>query len=289
MSRVGVWLWGGMVELCCFFFSSRRRRTRLQGDWSSDVCSSDLWFNVYGNEDRQPGEWGHWLGRGMNWNSMWPACRNTRARKNFEAPTDSYKTAMVEHGVGCESCHGPMKDHNEWQAAHKGKGLKDPTIRKRTRDQMLDTCAGCHSRRAEITGDPKPGDSYWDHHLLSIADDSNLFYPDGQIWDEDYEFTAFLGSRMHNKGVRCMDCHDVHTMKTKLPGNYLCLSCHASGMTNAPAIDPVSHSHHKVFGYDTNGVLVNANLAAYNPAQIVETGGECVNCHMPQTVYMQRP
>src|SRR5256885_7256137 len=25
-----------------WFFSSRRRHTRLQGDWSSDVCSSDL-------------------------------------------------------------------------------------------------------------------------------------------------------------------------------------------------------------------------------------------------------
>src|SRR5256885_2878137 len=41
-----------MIELCLadrergglkgFFFSSRRRHTRLQGDWSSDVCSSDL-------------------------------------------------------------------------------------------------------------------------------------------------------------------------------------------------------------------------------------------------------
>src|SRR5256885_10073308 len=30
------------VSLSCFFFSSRRRHTRLQGDWSSDVCSSDL-------------------------------------------------------------------------------------------------------------------------------------------------------------------------------------------------------------------------------------------------------
>src|ERR1039457_6170516 len=29
------------AALCCFF-SSRRRHTRLQGDWSSDVCSSDL-------------------------------------------------------------------------------------------------------------------------------------------------------------------------------------------------------------------------------------------------------
>src|SRR6266446_10357818 len=29
-------------SLGLFFFSSRRRHTRLQGDWSSDVCSSDL-------------------------------------------------------------------------------------------------------------------------------------------------------------------------------------------------------------------------------------------------------
>src|SRR5688500_20240202 len=30
------------LHVCFFFFSSRRRHTRLQGDWSSDVCSSDL-------------------------------------------------------------------------------------------------------------------------------------------------------------------------------------------------------------------------------------------------------
>src|SRR5256885_3421176 len=32
----------GAARRCYFFFSSRRRHTRLQGDWSSDVCSSDL-------------------------------------------------------------------------------------------------------------------------------------------------------------------------------------------------------------------------------------------------------
>src|SRR5256885_3552148 len=39
-------LWGEKCEASTdsilFFFSSRRRHTRLQGDWSSDVCSSDL-------------------------------------------------------------------------------------------------------------------------------------------------------------------------------------------------------------------------------------------------------
>ena len=30
-----------------FFFASRRRHTRLQGDWSSDVCSSDLLPRIF--------------------------------------------------------------------------------------------------------------------------------------------------------------------------------------------------------------------------------------------------
>src|SRR2546430_9275908 len=34
---------------CCFFFSSRRRHTRLDCDWSSDVCSSDLSAEVTGS------------------------------------------------------------------------------------------------------------------------------------------------------------------------------------------------------------------------------------------------
>src|SRR3989454_5400200 len=41
MARCSVWC----LVFCYvgfFFFSSRRRHTRLQGDWSSDVCSSDL-------------------------------------------------------------------------------------------------------------------------------------------------------------------------------------------------------------------------------------------------------
>src|SRR5262245_62436568 len=33
-----------LLCLCFFFFSSRRRHTRCLSDWSSDVCSSDLYF-----------------------------------------------------------------------------------------------------------------------------------------------------------------------------------------------------------------------------------------------------
>src|SRR5205807_3241453 len=38
----GVGGWREVLFGSIFFFSSGRRHTRLQGDWSSDVCSSDL-------------------------------------------------------------------------------------------------------------------------------------------------------------------------------------------------------------------------------------------------------
>ena len=119
---------------------------RLQATEDAWDPRSNQWFDVYGNEDRKPGEWGHWLGRGMNWNSMCAICHNTRLQKNYDAATDSYHTTMIETGVGCEACHGPMKEHNLWQEAHRGQSLKDPTIHKLTPEQMVETCAGCHSR-----------------------------------------------------------------------------------------------------------------------------------------------
>ena len=261
---------------------------RLQVHEASFDPRSNQWFNVYGTEDRQPGEWGHWTGRGMNWNSMCAACHNTRLLKNYDETRDAYHTTMVEPSVGCEACHGPMKDHVEWSTQHKNSTATDPTVKKLSKQQMLDTCGSCHARRAELTGDFKPGDKFSDDFDLVTVDASEIFYPDGQIHDEDYEFNAFLGSRMHAAGVKCGDCHQPHTSKIILPGNVLCMRCHSGGVTNAPVINPVTHSHHQVFGYDAAGKLTNSNLTAYRPKEIKQTGGECVNCHMPQTVYMQR-
>src|SRR5256885_8542282 len=65
------------VVLIFFFFSSRRRHTRLQGDWSSDVCSSDLPpLSV------MPG-----LGPGIH--ELWCGQRRTRAKRQADAPSAS--------------------------------------------------------------------------------------------------------------------------------------------------------------------------------------------------------
>jgi predicted CXXCH cytochrome family protein len=245
------------------------------------------WFDVYGNEDRRPGDWGYWTGRGMNWNSMCAACHNTRLLKNYDVAADSYRTVMAEPSVSCESCHGPMRAHNDWQKRFGKSGKKDPTLTKLSPRQIMENCAYCHSRRSELTGDFKPGDKFFDHARLALVDATETFYADGQVRNEDYEFSAFLGSKMRMKKVTCMDCHNPHSAKTNLSGNALCMRCHNGGNADAPVINPVTHSHHKVFGYDDKGNLLESG-GSYNPKHIKETGGECVNCHMPQTIYMQR-
>src|SRR5256885_16990534 len=50
------------MNSCFFFFSSRRRHTRLQGDWSSDVCSSDLhnFHHIFAHDYRNGVRWWQW-------------------------------------------------------------------------------------------------------------------------------------------------------------------------------------------------------------------------------------
>jgi tetratricopeptide (TPR) repeat protein len=239
---------------------------RLQTLEASYDPKTNEWFNVYGDEDRQPGEWGHWTGRGMNWNSMCASCHNTRLRKNYDEAADAYHTTMAELTVGCEACHGPMKAHGEWRRKYPDSRETDPTVVKVNPQQTFYTCASCHSRRLELTGDFKPGDSYFDHYALTTVDEAPIYYADGQVLGENYVFASFLGSRMYHANVRCADCHDSHSLRNPLPGNELCMRCHSGGYANSPIIDPAGHGRHK----------------------LDDTGGQCVGCHMPQTVYMQR-
>ncbi len=79
-----------------------------------------------------------------------------------------------------------------------------------------------------------------------MVDGSDLYYPDGQVrWRKNTLYASFLGSRMHDRGVTCTDCHQPHSAKPLFPGNFLCLRCHNGSYTNAPVIDPVAHSHHQ--------------------------------------------
>lgn len=223
------------------------------------------WFNVYGDEDRQHWEWGHWSQRGMNWNSMCATCHTTAYQKNYEPQRDGYSSTWLEMGVGCEQCHGPMKDHVQWQHKHRNKA-GDPTIKAMDRRRHMNVCASCHARRGDLTGEFMPGDWFVEHYELVLPDLTDTYYPDGQVREEDFEYAAFTQSYMHEWGVTCLDCHLPHEAKPRRTDNQLCQRCHETGISNKRPIDEAEHSRHPVG----------------------KPGFHCVDCHMPQTVYMAR-
>ncbi|MDO8542458.1 MAG: tetratricopeptide repeat protein [Opitutaceae bacterium] len=242
-----------------------------------DPAKND-WFNVFGDERRQPGEWGQWLGRGMNWNSMCAHCHLTEFRKNYNPATDAYASTWTEHGVGCVQCHGNLapnhSDPNRKPIVRSSGAQptepKPPAVLAAVRQRAQETCAPCHARNELLTGDVRPEVAYNDHYRLTLPTDAAVFYPDGQVRDEDFNYTSLMTSRMGGKaGITCLDCHEPHSGRTRLPAsnNALCLQCHgAPGRQNAVIIDPLAHSHHKADS----------------------TGNQCVTCHMPMTTYMQR-
>jgi len=239
---------------------------RYQVHEASYDPKSNQWFYVYGDDIRHPGEFGHWTGRGMNWNSMCAECHNTRVKKNYDAATDGYHTTMAGMSVGCEACHGPLKKHLDWQQAHPKSKVPDPTVAPLSPARTIEMCGSCHSRNTGLTGDFQPGDSFYDHYSLDLLNHAGHWYPDGQIKDEDYEFASFLGSKMYQAGVTCLDCHPRDVRKPQLKGNDQCMRCHNGGYPKAVVIDPADHGHHK----------------------LADKGGECAGCHLPVTVYMQR-
>ena len=121
----------------------------------------------------------------------------------------------------------------------------------------MDTCAGCHSRRADLTGEFQPGERYLDHYAPQLVDRTEAYYANGRVRDENFATVSFWGSRMAEAGVTCNDCHEPHSGELLQEGDALCLSCHAEQEGFE------AHDFH------------------------AEPVG-CVDCHMPVTTYMQR-
>jgi len=220
------------------------------------------WFDMQAPEVRVPDDWSNWRNRGMNWNSQCAFCHMTNLRKGYDVESDSYQTTWDAMGIACAQCHGSMEQH----AAKPN----DPTLfHHMSIQQAMENCGSCHSRREELNGTFHAGEKISDHYRVSLPDEAGLYYPDGQVKEEDYEYGSFIMSRMGNKGVTCLDCHNPHSGKLRLPveNNALCISCHVPpGQRGAIPVDIVTHSHH----------------------QAGTAGDRCVDCHMPVTTYMGR-
>lgn len=232
-----------------------------------DLFEQDARLSAEGLARRAPGDWGHWLGRGMNWDSQCAWCHMTGFRKNYDAATDTYAATAQEPGVTCIQCHrlAPEPDPKDGCMIARADRKLSPT-------QVHDNCASCHARREELDDTFRAGDRFDDHFRLELPIISGIFWPNGMQRDESYCETGLRLSRMGAAGVTCLDCHDPHTAQLKLPqeDNSLCLRCHADGT-------------------EVNGIP--APISSGVPAGLCppgSTGARCVECHMPATPYMAR-
>ncbi len=229
------------------------------------------WFSLYPGEKIPPGDPLHWTGRYQNWNLMCAECHTTDFKKGYDPATDTYRSSWSELHVGCQACHGPGGDHVAW-ARKGGRGAASGLVvgfKGSDPRYEVDACATCHSRRGRIAAGEHPGRPLYDT-LRPEPLRAGLYHADGQQLDEVYEYGSFRQSKMYQLGVRCTDCHNPHSGKTKAEGNALCTQCHGPQANPrfptlaAKAYDAPSHHFHR----------------AGSP------GARCVSCHMTTKDYM---
>ena len=242
------------------------------------------WFFLYPGRRISPLNPLHWTSIDQTWNYMCADCHSTNVRKNYDPRTRTFATSYSEMDVGCEACHGPGSNHvawakkqNDWEkfdgdhgltielAEHNGIAWSiDPATGNarrsapRASEHEIQMCARCHARRGEIYEDYVRGQPVGDDYRVALLDE-DLYFPDGQIKGEVYEYGSFIQSRMFQAGVTCSDCHEPHSLKLRADGNNVCLQCHSGQKYDSP-----KHHFHR----------------------IGSPGARCVECHMPTRTYM---
>jgi predicted CXXCH cytochrome family protein len=271
------------------FPDGRLQALSLAWDSRPKEQGGQRWFHLYPNEEIKHDDILHWTKLNQNWNFMCSECHSTGVRKNYDAANDRFNTTLAEISVGCEACHGQGSHHVAWardrqswwrfgKHEYKSKGLSvrfdersditwltDPKTGNPQRNftppilrKEVETCGLCHARRAEFSEDWVPGQWLSDTHVVSELS-RGLYYVDGQMQDEVYNYGSFKQSKMFMAGVTCSDCHDPHSGKLKVSGDGVCLQCHSSDKYATAA-----HNHHNA---------VKAAVA-------------CASCHMPTRTYM---
>ena len=227
------------------------------------------WYRLPPYKVEGPDDWLHWTRGGQTWNVMCAECHSTRLTKGYDPDTGAYQTTWFEIDVGCEACHGPGSKHLTWadkppfaRAETENYELEVHTNNLETTEQIK-LCAPCHSRRFQLGDNQHVEGELLDVMVPQLLSEG-LYYPDGQILDEVYVYGSFVQSKMYQHGVRCSDCHDLHSLKRHKEKNDLCTQCH-----RAETYDNKSHHFHKEVH---NGQPSEGHL--------------CVKCHMPGRIYM---
>ena len=277
------------------FPGGRKQALGIAWDSRPKENGGQRWYHLYSGDGVDHKNRLHWTKMDQNWNYMCADCHSTHLQKKFNLKKNTYQTSWSEINVACEACHGPASNHVNW--AQNKPGLKEQDWKEqdwkeqgkqnkgllaklneragirwtlnpetgnssRSKTKMtnheIEICARCHSRRSVINADYDHGAPLLDSYQPALLTEF-LYYPDGQIKEEDYVYGSFIQSKMFHKGVTCSDCHEPHSLKLRAEGNGVCLQCHAESRFNKTA----HHFHDEKAG-----------------------GASCAECHMPQTTYM---
>ena len=236
---------------------------RMQATRASWDSRQHKWFHQYAGQRIDYRDWLHWSGNAQNWNTMCAECHSTNLQKNYDINTDSYNTTFSVLNVSCEACHGPGKLHRDYISSGEYKEGKRAShsfmLLNKTSGQLpqINVCAQCHAVKGNISAVKINGNELLDDYIPAIPN-TERFYADGQMEEEDYNYASFLQSKMFRRQVTCSNCHNPHSGKIRYTGNRLCLQCHSS------AYDDPGHTFHAV------------NTA----------GAACTSCHMPAKTYM---
>ncbi|MGO8015863.1 multiheme c-type cytochrome [Rhizobium leguminosarum] len=226
------------------------------------------WFWLGDGIPAKPGSTYHWTGPFYRWNRTCIDCHSTDPQAKFQPPTNEYKSTYVATSIGCQSCHGPGARHVvSAQSADVSSPMTDTGLPK----VDAGICFACHARRTRLLNGYQPGKSFLDYFSPALLR-QDLYFPDGQILDEVFEYGSFQQSKMARAGVTCLDCHRPHDAGLKAEGNALCTQCHAETKPERFA------------DQDPSGLF---DTPAHTGHQAGSTGAQCVNCHMPERTYMK--
>lgn len=188
---------------------------------------------------------------------------------NFNVANNS----VTEWNVGCEKCHGAGGEHVK---APSKANIVNPARLDFVRAN--DVCIQCHSQGQPLSN-PFNGRYYdwpvgyqpgtrlsdvWRLEDHKLGETSFTHFPEGSAHKNRMQGNDFVQSAMHNRGIKCFSCHDVHgtdyAADTIKPGNALCLECHGPDSPNGPRGPFEAHTHHKEWS----------------------AGSQCIACHMPK-------
>jgi predicted CXXCH cytochrome family protein len=250
---------------------------RLQAFTVAWNTEKKQWFDLYPEEAFKPNTPLHWSSVAFTANSSCMECHMTNMALNYDLKTASYKTTWSEVNVSCQSCHGAGSHHLNWaknldenQDHYPNKGLV-VNYKAMSAQQSVESCARCHSRRYSVSKNDAHGRNFFDDFMPELLREG-LYYSDGQILDEVYVYGSFTQSKMYQQGVSCFDCHNPHTLKVREENNNLCTRCHQKTPPNKQFSTLISKQ------YDS---------PSHHFHSVGSTGSQCVNCHMPETTYMQ--